>query len=430
MKFARGAILAVMGTVAAAGPLPEPLHVRFQLADGVWVAGDMSAWDAEGFEGSFGRRLWLELMAEDVWRLYQRVIDPDDAGQWVDLGRLLLIVPDGESWAQRAFRRALDVDSSSAALIDAARREAAEARGRRKERRRASEAQRLRTLTPEAHSWPADPWPSLQTEERVAAVLEMKADARQILSRAGMQIEPIETSYVLMYSDLPRLAAAGLAGQLDTVCERLGGITRLAEGENVFWGKAVVLIFRDRDRFRLVEAEAFDQLVPAEAVGICHPVGPKVFLNFYSAADEQALAEAVSHELVHAFMHRYQTPRRLPAWANEGFAEYVAARISDESQGSQERRRQALAFIRANGNVQVVLDMTYADRSRPGSEEVRDTVGSLLVELMIAENPAGFVAWIKAVKGGKDWETALTEDFGVPRGRLVETFVRYYRVND
>ncbi len=102
MTFFRGAILAV-GVLLAAGPLAEPQFVRFQLRDGVEVAGEMTAWDLDGIHGSFGQRSWLEFMPRDLWRLYVAVMDQSDPNQWVDLGRLLLSGPDGERWARRAF---------------------------------------------------------------------------------------------------------------------------------------------------------------------------------------------------------------------------------------------------------------------------------------------------------------------------------------
>jgi len=57
-------------------------------------------------------------------------------------------------------------------------------------------------------------------------------------------------------------------------------------------------------------------------------------------------------------------------------------------------------------------------------------IGYLMVELMIRDRPQAFGAWVNAIKDGKDWEEALVEDFGVSRAQLVETFVRFYRVND
>ena len=158
--------------------------MRFKLADGVQVAGMMAAWDAEGFDGSFGRREWVDLIADDVWRLYRRVMADQDAGQWVDLGGVLLLMDDGESQAQTAFTQALRLDRTVTDRIDAARLVAEEARRQRAELQRAIEAERLNTRSPEAGPWPADPWPPLTADEQQTALSVMRNEAQQIARQA------------------------------------------------------------------------------------------------------------------------------------------------------------------------------------------------------------------------------------------------------
>ena len=437
MQRRQGAILAVMtgltglaGLGPLPGPLPEPLQVRFKLADGVQVAGMMAAWDAEGFDGSFGRREWVDLIADDVWRLYRRVMADQDAGQWVDLGGVLLLMDDGESQAQKAFTQALRLDRTVTDRIDAARLVAEEARRQRAELQRAIEAERLNTRSPEAGPWPADPWPPLTADEQQTALSVMRNEAQQIARQAMLPIAPIETDYVLFYSDMPRLQAAKLARMLDRTYDEISRLVGLRDGRNIFWGKAVVLVFKDQDRFRLVEAETFGQLVPLKVTGMCHPVGPKVFISCYATADDDELAATLVREMVHGYLHRFGTPKRLPAWANEGLAEYVVAASVKADPADDALRRLALQFIRSGGNVQAVLDLKYADDTWPGPNEIGRAVGFLLIELMIRENPAGFGAWVRAVKRGDDWPEALRARYGVSRSRLVGAFVQYYLVND
>jgi hypothetical protein len=411
----------------AAGPPSEPRHVRFRLADGVQVSGELTLWDAEGFDGSFGRRLWIELMPGDAWRLYLAVMDQKDAHQWVDLGRVLLVAEDGDVWAERAFRRALRLDASTLDEIRAARDAAHDAWRKREQLDRTIEDQRLRTRTPEAGSFPTDPWPILSPAEQQAAVLTMEADAEQLLRPAGVQLKPVRTDRFLVYGDVRPLDVARLATRLEAISARLAGFLDVDADWSPFWGKAVAFYFRDHDRFRMVEADSFDQLVPARAEGICHPIGPKVFLCFRAVDDGAVPARSIAHELVHGYMHRYRTPRRLPLWANEGLADFVAAQVTD-SPVMDERRERALGFIRRGDDVAALLDRSYDDG--PDPDAITAAVGTLLVELMIDQRPPAFGPWVDAVKYGKDWEQALAEDYGVPRAQLVETFVQFYRVND
>jgi hypothetical protein len=414
--------------MSAVGPLKEPRHVRFQLADGVQVSGELTAWDAEGIDGSFGQRLWTELMPGDAWRLYAEVMDQDSALQWVDLGRALLPVDGGEEWAERAFRRALRLDASVADEIRAARDAALRARQRRERLDRAIEEERLQTDTPEAGTFPTDPWPRLSDAEQQAAIETLEAEARQILRSAGVQVDPVRSQRFLVYGEARPLELARLATRLEGITAHLAGVLGVDERRNVFWGKAVVLCFADPDQFRMVEAESFDQLVPRQAVGICHPVGPEVFLCFRTDGRGTVPAWELAREAVHGYMHRFRTPRRLPPWANEGLADYVAGRVASPPARDEQRSR-GLRYIREGGDVGAVLDHRYGDAQR-APNEMTAALGALLVELMVAQRPSSFGPWVDAVKYGKDWETALAEDYGVPRPALVETFVRYYRVND
>jgi hypothetical protein len=427
MSRIRAAILAGL-FMSAAGPLAEPRHVRFHLADGVQVTGDLTSWDAEGIDGSFGRRLWTELVPDDVWQLYVAVMDQNCADQWVDLGRVLLPLDGGEAAAERAFRRALRLDASVAGEVRAARDAALQVRQRRERLERAIEGERLRTETPEAGDFPADPWPYLTPDQQEAAVEAVEADARQFLRSAGAQADPVRSDRFVVYGATAPLERARLATRLEAIASQVAGVLGVDEKKNVFWGRAAVFCFADPDRFRMVEAESFDQLVPRQAVGICHPVGPKVFLCFRSDQRGDVPLPVLARETVHGYLHRFRTPRRLPPWANEGLAAYVADRVAGAA-GRDELRAGAVRFIREGGDVGPLLDRRYGD-GQPELDDLTTAVGALLVELMVQQRPQSFGPWVDAVKYGKDWETALAEDYGVSRSTLVDAFVQYYRVND
>ena len=416
----------------------KPVAVRFRLANGIRVKGELTAWDAEGIDGSFAARAWTEIHYEDIWRLHRRVMDDESADDWIDLARVLLLAsldqPKAAPWAERAFRRAArrfaDDEDAAREAIDAARAfVAAEAR-RRKEAAEAAKAARLDVQSPEARAWGSRPWPVVSEEEQAAAVLTMRGDAERILAAAGLALAPVETDYFLFYSDMPRKQTARWARDLDLMYQRLAGHFDLEDGENIFWGKAVIFVFNQRDRFELVEAEAFAYRVPGGVHGLCHPMGAKVFVAFHRQRDHEAFAAILVHETVHGFMHRFRTPRRLPTWANEGIADYLASILFRNSPIDFTRRRIGLRYVRSGGDVGAILDMSYRDGTWPGHNSLGYSIGYLLVELMIRDRPAAFARWVRAIKDGKEWETALEEDFGADRRRLVDSFVRYYKVND
>ena len=424
MTFFRGAILAV-GVLLATGPLAEPQFVRFQLRDGVDVAGEMTAWDLTGIHGSFGKRSWLELMPRDLWRLYVAVMDQNDPNQWVDLGRLLLSGPDGERWARRAFQRAMHLDESVEARIEAARAAAVETRRQRRELERTAEEHRLATGSPESVDWPAEPWPPMGRDEQEAALTELRADVTQILRQGDLQMAVLETDHFLVWAQLPSIDAARLAMRLESVYERLARMLGADRSGNRFWGKAVILYFDDPDRLRLVEAESFGQLVGRETMGICHPVGAKVFINLTGDTAGEPFVAAAARQVVHAYMHRFVSPKRLPVWANRGLANYVSTTIAPAS-SIEHRRREAVEYIRNGGDLAAVFNAGWTDPWPPTAT----AVGALMIELMVTQRPEGFRRWVIAVKTGKNWQAALAEDYGIPEMQLLETFRQYFRVND
>ena len=425
MTFFRGAILAA-GVLLAAEPLAEPQFVRFELTGGAKIVGEMTAWDLEGFEGTFGRRSWSELVTRDVWRLYVAVMQQNDACQWVDLGGLLLAIPDGGSWAQRAFRRAVHLDQSTASRIEAVRAEALQAQARRDDLDRTAEEHRLHTRTPEARDWPAEAWPPMGPDERVAALAQMKSDGTQILRQGGLQMAPLETDHFLVYADLPSIEVARLANRLESVYEIMDELFGADVTGNRFWGKAVVLYFTDSDRFRLVEAESFNQLVDRDVLGICQPVGAKVFINLTGDVASDAFRASLARAVAHGFMHRFRSPKRLPVWANQGLAEYVASRAAPGAADAERRRGEALVYIRNGGDLAAVFGAGWSDAWPPAGT----AVGGLMTALMINQQPERFRRWVIAVKQGTDWTKALTDSYGVPFPRLLETFTQYHRVNN
>ena len=414
--------------------LEKPLRVRFRLADGVQVTGDLTEWDREGIDGSFGRRAWTELEAEDIWRLYRRLMDRDVASGWIDLGRVLLRAsldqPRAVRRAEEALEMALRLDPGMAGAIEAVRKEVDAIRQRRAAAAAAAEAERLRRTCPQAADWPADPWPALTPERQEEAVGEMRADATGILDRAGLMLQPVETAHYLVYSDAPREDAARWALHLEDLHVLLARRFGLPHEERVFWGKAVVFVFTERDRFVLVEAEAFRQLVPRHVSAVCHPVGGKVFVNAHVVDDPAAFDDALFRAAVHGFVHCYRTPRPLPMWAGEGLAAYFASVMRMGGYPETTRREEALRHIRNGGDLGRVLSATYPADDFPPAADAAHSVGSLLIEMMIREQPEGFLKWVNAVKDGEDWVKALRTEFGATAAQLAAALARYHALND
>jgi hypothetical protein len=258
----------------------------------------------------------------------------------------------------------------------------------------------------------------------------MRAEAAEALSAVGITCEPVETDRFLLYGDLPRAELERWGRDLDAMYARVADLLAVPKGVNLFWGKAVILAFQRQDTFQVVEAAAFRHKATASLRGVCHQRGPQVFISIWKGNDELEFASTLVHETTHGVVHRYATAARLPEWANEGFAEWVARACVPRSRVDANRRPQGLAFFRAGSDATKVMAMDGRSGTWPGDNAIGYSVGYLLVDLMIAERPKQFAAWVKAVKGGKDWSAALGEEFGMTPAALAQAASGWFRTND
>ena len=426
---------------AAIDDAPETLReqssvmVHLRLSDGATIRGRVRGWSARSIEIDHGRFAWREMPAREVWRVGRQILDRSRAEDWLRLGQILSLVaidqPEAQRFAERAFHRAGQLDPNVAAKIDAIRADVEVESLRRREQRAAEEAARLETTPPEARRWPAAPWPELTAIEQRDARSVMRNDADRILGEIGRSIEAIETSQVLLYTDLERYEAIQIAKQLDQVAHRFAVTMRRDPLRSLFWGKAVVMIFSEREVYERVQAKAFGYLARPADLAIMLPVGPKVFLLGHREGDRRRSELELLRHFVFGLMHRHESPRRLPAWANEGLAEWLTHEVVGEGSWlMKERRRMAYDLIRGDQPLPPVFTIGYGDERWDAAQPIVAPLGALLVEYLVTQQPNGFPLWVQAVKRGESWDAALKPYFGLTPTQLGQRYLRHYRVRD
>ncbi len=431
MRWLSAVILAGSAAVwSLGGELDRPLKIRFRLQDSVVISGEMTSWDEEGFDGSFGRRLWIDLQAEDVWKIRRDLIDRKDASAWISIGRILLQTKGGDDLAERAFKQAQQISPDAAEAIAQARADAASDIRKRRDAGRTATDSRLRSGSPEEEVWPGGPWPVLSPEEQIKAKASVKSDVESWLTALSLNPEPVESDYFVIYSEQDRGDSVALGTRLDAAYRKIVTLLGADPEKNVFWGKAAVLVVKDPDKYRVLEATAFNQLVTSDTIGLAQYVGPKVFLSFRIHDDPLEFQDALIRELAHGILHRHISAVRLPPWANEGFATFAAATCSKHSLVDADRRAPALAYLRSHQSLPQLLQRAYDDENWKGPDDSTINVGYLVVNLMIREQPMQFGSWVAAVKNGKDWLKAIEEDFHTNVNQFVDVVLRHYRVND
>jgi len=434
----------------AQGVVEPPLPWKVKLITGEALKGAISKWDFSGIDGTFGHVPWGKFKPDDANRLCRKLMDWKDGLQYIQLARMLFLLEGADKIAEVALRDAIKRDRTLDSNVQQLRVEVAEHRRKIVEDRRIAAEKDFQAKTVGATSTPkknptpraqpesvpgdatrAQPWSVATDAQRAEALTDMKADADRWLQQVNMRYTVVEAKYWVLYADMPIDQAKNLALRMDDMYETVAKMFALPVGLNIFHGKAVVIVSATEAHYRALEMAAYNSMPPPGAIGLCHMVGPKVVVSAYKSQDANRFMATLVHEASHGFMHRYGSPARLPSWADEGYAEYVAAESFPNSTTKDDRKPQGLQWIRSGtNNVLNVLHMNYEDGSWPGPDAIGYAIGYLTVDYLMQTNHQAFGEWVKDVKAGIPWEEALKKRFGWSVTQLAQAVKARYRARD
>ncbi len=421
-------------SVFAQGVLEPPLPWKVKLISGETLKGTISKWDFAGIDGSFGHAPWSNFKPDDANRLCKKLLDWRQASQYIQLARMLFSLQGADKLADAALQDAIRRDRNCAKDVDALRLEVAEHRRKIVEDRRIAaekdfqaKAVGMNDLANKVEAPRVKPWNVATDAQRAEALIEMKADADRWLKQVNLRYCIVEGKYWVLYADLPLGETKELARRMDAMYETVANMFALPVGLNIFHGKAVVIVSASDEHYRAIEMAAFNSMPPPGAIGLCHMVGPKVVVSANKSADENRFIATLVHEASHGFMHRYGSPARLPSWADEGYAEYVAAESFPDSTTKADRKPQGLKWLRdENNHVLDVLHMNYEDGSWPGADAIGYAIGYLAVDFLVQTKGETFREWVKDVKAGIPWEEAMQKRFGWSGAQLAKAVTARY----
>jgi len=292
---------------------------------------------------------------------------------------------------------------------------------------------KLDTRSPEAGPWPTTPWPDLSPQDRPAAILALRASITDVLADAGITLPIVETAHFLVATDLGRDALAEWLADLDPAGERMASMLELPAGQPNFPGKAAVLVFGDRDRFRLIAAGAFNRMIPGDVHTLFEARGSESFVLAHIESEESDPLEHILPGIARAILHHHISPIRPPLWANEGLADIlvdVAARPGTPT--ARQARAHGISLLRrhAPADVRRIFILGYEDEPWPVRSTPARSIGALTVRLMMHDRHHHFLAWLEAIKNGVPWVEALQTTFRTDPDTLIDTVHQYYRVND
>jgi hypothetical protein len=267
-----------------------------------------------------------------------------------------------------------------------------------------------------------EPWPELSKEEHDDAEAEVRENIKKIRAEFP-KLLLYQTTEFLLLSDLPRDHVLPYATSLDKMYDLMCDMYSLRKGTQVFKGKCLVVIFLEQDDFFKYEI-MFHRFAPHGAQGLCHN-GPDgdVIMSCFRGDSPEFLGQVIVHETSHGFVHRYRTDQRLPRWANEGLADYIAKQLVLFEGGIRREQAIALNFLRQTRNMQNVLREMKTDSLHYG-------MSCLLTEFMIKHDKAKYKTFIDGIKEGLTWEDSLRESYKATPEQLVTAFGKSVGIPD
>lgn len=425
---------AMLALVALAAPaeetkLAKPLRLPpgIQKSDKSRLNGTVTSYDEDGFSlnqpgGKEPLHIaWADLDARGQYAVRQSIIaaaQPKDAKAYLELGRQMLQTADGKAYADKAFAIAVRLDPKLKDEAAAAAHSANSAKMETGEKSQTTAVEAGPRLVGQVQS---KFWGKQSEEEQAAHIKVLRAFAEESARQLNRPLRLSETRYFLFYCDLPPREASKWAGLLDKMYDRLAELFALSPGDNLWRGKALVLVFTQPEDYQRFEKECH-KTNAAGTAGMCHSFGDgSVHIAFYRQPVDLEFAHVLVHESVHGFLHRYKTPVPIPSWANEGLAEVIAQELVPQPGRPQRSKELARSGVMQHGGVGGLFETQRIDAWQY-------PVAQQITEFMILQNKRNYVDFVNAIKDGMTWSEALDQKYKAPKDRLERAYIEWLGV--
>lgn len=368
---------------------------------------------------------WETIKAESAYDAMRKAADTRDAKDWIWIG-IKMLERDEEKLADRAFTVAGRQDDESKKLATRAKtiyREGNDPRvvlnrlgGGGEADAPPSKPGGEKKPSTRRSSGSKETWPVLSDDERQQAIDGTLPWAQAMLDKAGVRIAPVESEHYMVFAAGGGNAGRVIARSLEGMHRELKNTFQIPDETVMYHGKCVVIILDSKPAFEDFEDRVFGNDAEYYS-GFHHGSNTYSCVVSYSLSSPQALENLLVHETTHAFMHRYRTRHRLPTWANEGLADYIAGRLVPQHGEAERHWSTARTFVMNGFDPADVMAQDYG--SGWNEDEYSYPVSHMIVRYMIKYKAPEFRAWIDDIKDGKQWVEAMVDRFSPSPDRPV-----------
>ncbi|MFI4859374.1 MAG: hypothetical protein ACIAXF_01705 [Phycisphaerales bacterium JB063] len=405
-----GVAMSVGSARAETPPEDKVIRLTITLQSGQVVTGTITEYDEIGFtltapnenaDGPADHRLMWTAIPVDAFDRYWRFFEsPEGDGEaLLRLGILLSRHRDGERLAGVAFDEALEADASLADQIEQARNGEAPGEGPR-------------------FVGIADPamWGPLDETLMEQSVEQLRAFCQRTQEELGVGLSLYESPRFMICTDLDAEQVQRWGEKLTETYRHCAQLVGEDPDGNLFRGKCLILVFSERADYLRFQRVMHDTDAH-HAGGLCHGFGNGfVHIAVTRRPSARETSHVIVHEVVHGFLHRYRSPVHVPAWINEGLAEYIAHLVEPPTGAGLYRR----ALLRLEGEQMLGEDFFEGEDLQAWQYDV----AGALTQFMLERSVDRYVMLIDGVKDGTPWDEALESAYRMEYRRLVQRFKR------
>ncbi|HEX4143051.1 MAG TPA: hypothetical protein VHY91_05835 [Pirellulales bacterium] len=260
-------------------------------------------------------------------------------------------------------------------------------------------------------------WPVLSAEQRAEAVKENKKFLEKVRGAVGeVKFQLHETDYYLFYTDMPQANVAPVIADLDSMYLTLGQKFGVHEGENIWHGKAMIVVFATKDRFARFERGVMEVSDVADHQSFYHTFfNGDVLTACYVGDDPNHFIANLIRDTARSYMFRYRSNIYLPTWLGEGMTEWISASIVPNKQAARMQQERAAQTARTIGSLDGFFEAKNLKSWQWG-------VASSMADILIKTDAQAYRALIQGVKEGQTWEESLQDSYGLTRADLVQLY--------
>ena len=369
---------------------------------------------------------WNDIRAKSAFDAMRRAADRDNAEDWLWIG-VKMLERDESGLAERAFKAAARANTSAqqradrALALHASDGDPRAVLGGNSDKNGTGVAPAPSTNgRDDAREGddrrPDHLWPVLSDEAQSRAIVESREWASKKLRTAGVTLRSHESDHYILHTSGGVNFADRLLRALENMHGELKDTFLIPEDTIMYHGKCAVFILDSQQAFVDFEDRVYNN--DAEGFGgFFHPTSTFCAVVSYVMPNPSEMESLLVHETTHAFMHRYKSRYRLPTWANEGLADFMAGHLVPASNKGQRNWSKAREFVLNGGDPADIMAQSYANGQWP--DDYSYPVSHMIVRFMITHKAPEFRQWIEDIKDGRHWIDSMAERFSPSPDRTI-----------